>query len=99
MYPYALWEMQTFRLEALVIGGAGTTTVRLTWTDNSEGEDSFSIERDEDGGGFSEIDTVAAETETYDDTVDEGHTYTYRVRAISAAKGDSEYTNEAEVTV
>jgi len=78
---------------------AGLTTVRLTWTDNAEHETRFSIERDDDGGGFVEIDTVAADVETYDDTVDEGHTYTYRVRALSAALGNSEYSNEDEVTV
>ena len=76
------------------------TTIRLTWTDNSEGEDGFSIERDDDGGGFVEIDTVGAGVETYDDVdVPTGATYTYRVRALSAALGDSEYSNEDEITV
>lgn len=100
--PHTRWEIygpprKTWLFASAV--ASGTTTVRLTWTDNSEGEDGFSIERDEDGGGFVEIDTVAAGVETYDDTVDEGHTYTYRVRAMSAAKGDSEYSHEVEVTV
>lgn len=76
-----------------------TTTVRLTWTDNSEGEDGFSIERDDDGGGFAVVHVTAAGVETYDNTVSEGHTYTYRVRAMSAALGDSEYSNEATVIV
>jgi len=76
-----------------------TTTIRLEWQDNSEGEDGFSIERD-DGGGFVEIDTVGAGVETYDDTdVPTGDTYTYRVRALSSALGDSEYSNEASETV
>lgn len=83
----------------LRVEAAGATTIRLTWTDNSEGEDGFSIERDTDGGGFVVIDTVMAGTESYLDTVDVGHTYTYRVRATSAALGDSEYSNEAEVIV
>lgn len=76
-----------------------TTTIRLSWTSNSASEDGFSIERKTGAGAYSEIDTVAAGVETYDDTVDGGYTYTYRVKATSAALGDSEYSNEAEVTV
>lgn len=79
---------------------AATTAISLAWTDNSEHEDGYSIERDTDGGGFVEIDTVAADAESYNDTgVATGHTYTYRVKATSTALGDSEYSNEAEVTV
>lgn len=103
---FALWNPETryelYQLPALSVRHIvilGTTTVHLTWSDNSEGEDGFSIERATDGGGFTEIDTVTAGVETYDDSPETGHTYTYRVRAISAAKGDSEYSNEAEVTV
>lgn len=94
--PYQILESKSLNLRAV----AGVTaTVRLTWTDSSEGEDGFSIERDTDGGGFVEINTTAAGAETYDDSPDIGHTYTYRVRAISDALGDSEYSNEAEITV
>ena len=105
---YQLWAPATrydlFSIPRLqTVGMSGIpgidTTVHLTWTDNSEGEDGFSIERADDGGGFVEIDTVVAGAETYDDTVDVGHTYTYRVRATSAALGDSEYSNEAKVIV
>lgn len=95
--PYAMFRSpKLINLSALA---SSTTTIRLTWQDNSEGEESFSIERDTDGGGFVEINTTAAGAETYDDSPDIGHTYTYRVRAISDALGDSEYSNEAEVIV
>ncbi len=77
-----------------------TTTIRLDWTDNSEHEDGFSIERKTDAGAFAEIDTVAAGVETYNNVnVPEGHTYTYRVKATSTPLGDSEYSNEAAETV
>ena len=76
------------------------TTIRLDWTDVSEHEDDFSIERKTDAGAFGEIDTVAADVETYDNiNVQAGHTYTYRVKATSAVLGDSEYSNEAAVIV
>ena len=77
-----------------------TTTVQLDWTDLSENEDGFSIERAEDAGAFAEIDTVGVGIETYNNVnVPTGHTYHYRVRAISAALGYSEYSNEADVIV
>lgn len=100
-HPYELWKTPGPRLEAVIAGIPGVdTTVRLTWTDNSEGEDGFSIERKAGAGAYAVVHTTAAGVETWDDTsLPEGETYTYRIRATSAAKGDSEYSNEAEVTV
>lgn len=99
--PYQMFRTRSWIAAAVASTAApGTADISLTWTDNAEHEDGFSIERDTDGGGFSEIDTVAADAESYNDTgVDTGHTYTYRIKATSAALGDSEYSNEAEVTV
>ncbi len=104
---YRLWAPQSrydlYKLPELFTRYAavgGTTTIRLNWTDYSEHEDGFSIERKTDAGAFGEIDTVAADIETYDNVlVPTGHTYTYRVKAESAALGDSEYSNEAAETV
>ncbi len=85
---------------SLKASAAATTTIQLDWIDNSEHEDGFSIERKTDAGAFAEIDTVAADVETYDNVnVPEGHTYTYRVKATSTPLGDSEYSNEAAETV
>jgi len=98
--PLQAFRAPSARLAVAVLPPPGTTTIRLNWTDNSEHEDGFSIERKTDAGAFAEIDTVAAGVETYDDgPIDEGHTYTYRVKATSAAIGDSEYSNEAAETV
>lgn len=78
----------------------GTTTIRLTWNDNSQHEDGFSIERSVDGGAYSEIDTVGEDTETYDDAdLEIGHTYTYRIRATSAELGNSEYSDAVSIEV
>lgn len=96
--PYAMFRKPTHHL-AGALHIPGTTNVSLSWHDNSEHEDGFVIERAMDGGAFSEIDTVPAGSESYNDSVETGHTYTYRVKATSAALGDSEYSNEAEVTV
>ena len=91
-----------FRRPLVAIRGVvvATADIQLDWVDNSEHEDGFAIERDDDGGGWIEIDTVGVGVETYDDLgLPTGVTYTYRVKATSAALGDSEYTNEAEVIV
>jgi len=72
--------------------------IDLGWTDNSNNETSFKIERSTDGVNFSQIDTVGANVIMYNDTtVAESTTYWYRVRA-SNADGDSAYTNTASAT-
>jgi subtilisin family serine protease len=75
------------------------TNVILTWKDNSNGENGFSVDRKESGKQFSEIASVPSNQTTYsDNSVKAGTTYTYRVRAFSAA-AFSAYTNEAVVAV
>jgi fibronectin type 3 domain-containing protein len=72
--------------------------VDLAWSDNSNNETSFKIERGTDGINFSQIDTVGADVTAYSDTtVAESTAYYYRVRA-SNAFGDSAYSNTANVT-
>ena len=85
-------------LKAIV---AGTSTVQLTWTDNSEHETGYSIERSTTSAtaGFAGIDTVGAGVTTYDDAGLAADTYWYRVRALSATLGNSEYSNVVEITV
>ena len=75
----------------------------LTWTDNSNNETNFNIERKADycpgGVPFVEIAIVGANVTTYTDTaVTEGATYCYRV-AASNAVGKSAYSNLAGRTV
>jgi titin len=72
------------------------TTVELAWDDNSGTEDGFLIERN-DGGGWTQIDTVADDVETYTDSAaPESATVSYRIRAY---KGAVESANTAEVEV
>lgn len=67
--------------------------ITLTWTDNSDGEDGFSIERSTSmDSGFAEVGTVNADIETFvDTTVEPGMTYYYRVKATGTL--DSSYSN------
>ena len=77
--------------------GISTSEIELTWTDRSDNETGFVIERQGPNlfAGFLVHATVGAGVSTF---VDGGHTvqsgFTYRVRAVNAA-GTSPYTNEA----
>lgn len=65
----------------------------LTWSDNSDNELGFKIERSLDGSNFLQIDTVLADSESYTDpTLDPSTEYWFRVRSYNAG-GESEYTN------
>ncbi len=73
--------------------------VDLSWTDNSDNEVSFRIERKVGAGGtYTELATVNANTATYqDDNVEPGTEYYYRVVAVGNTTV-SEPSNEATVT-
>ena len=72
--------------------------ISLTWTDNSDNEDGFKIERKTGTGSFTEIAQLAANSTNFTDIgLDTSTTYKYRVRAHNAG-GDSAYSNEASAT-
>ena len=76
---------------------ASQTQINLSWTDASDNESGFRIERDS-GGGFAEIATVGAGVTAYPDTGLTANTpHSYRVRATNAG-GDSDYSNTANAT-
>jgi len=83
----------------LILDAASPSQVNLTWTDNSNNEDSFRIERKTGvGGTYVEIGSNLADDSTYsDNTVVANTTYFYRVRARNNA-GDSAYLAEQSVT-
>jgi FtsP/CotA-like multicopper oxidase with cupredoxin domain len=69
-------------------------SINFAWADNSLDEAGFLIQRSSDGGvNFSDLASVVANVETYDDfTVLGGYTYTYRVAAFNA-NGTSAWTD------
>ncbi len=81
------------------IGNGYAAQLTLTWSDNSDNEDGFNIERSLDGTNFAQIGSVAAnESNFLDTTVVENQVYTYRVNAYNAS-GVSDYTNTASGSV
>ncbi len=60
------------------------TSVRISWTDASDDETGFIIERRTGGGPFSIIQTTAAGATGFDDTgLSAGTSYSYRIRATN----------------
>ena len=83
---------------SLQAAATSASQINLSWTDNSNNEDGFKVERKTGAGGtYSEIKTVGAGVASYSDTgLTCATTYYYRVRANNGA-GDSGYSNEANV--
>lgn len=79
----------------LVAAVVSSTQINLSWTDNSNNEESFRIERSTDGTNFAEIASVGANITGYNNTgLSPSTNYWYRVRARNSA-GDSDFSATA----
>jgi fibronectin type 3 domain-containing protein len=83
----------------LTATASGGSRVNLVWSDRSDNENGFVIERSSDAGAsWTPLTTLATDaTSSSDTTVVPGTSYRYRVKATGNA-GDSEYSNTATVT-
>lgn len=76
----------------------GASTIVLKWTDNSNNENGFSIERSTDGTNFTVLATVGVNVTSYTDSnLSAQSKYYYQVRAFNSYNGlsYSAYTNVA----
>jgi RHS repeat-associated protein len=74
----------------------GEAWVALSWTDNSSGEELFSVQRFTNGAGQVEVCRVAPNVTTCDDrTTVYGNTYTYYVFAYKGSTGWGPQSNQA----
>jgi hypothetical protein len=75
-----------------------STAIDVTWTDESETETSFRIERRAGAGSYALAGTAPAEATAFSDTgLDPGTSYTYRVQACNDG-GCSPFAGEAQAT-
>ena len=74
--------------------------IALSWTDNSDNEERFVLERKINNGSFAVLeDNLPVDTQEYtDESLSAVTTYTYRVKAENGY-GDSDYSNEVAVYV
>src|SRR2546430_212325 len=72
--------------------------INLTWTDNANNEEGFTIDRSTDNSSFFRIASVGANATSYSDTgLAAGTTFYYRVRAFNG-DGASAWSNPAQAT-
>jgi hypothetical protein len=72
----------------------------IKWNDNSTNEINYEIQKNTDSGGFSLLQTLAANTNSHQDTaVSNGHTYQYRVAAIFTGSIYSEWCTTSTLTL
>src|ERR1700732_2742224 len=75
-----------------------SSQIKLSWTDNSNNETTFKIERSRDGTTFVQKDVAGANVTAYTDSGRQAATnYYYRVRAYNSG-GNSGYSNTATAT-
>ncbi len=73
---------------------SSSTQIDLTWSDASNNEDGFKVERKSGTDAFSLIATLGQNVVTYSDKgLSAGTTYTYRIQSFNS-KGNSTYSNE-----
>jgi M6 family metalloprotease-like protein/MYXO-CTERM domain-containing protein len=83
----------------LTASAVSSSSIALVWTDASDNEDGFKIERREGSSGlYSEIATLSSNSSSFTDTGLQPDTlYFYRVLAFNST-GNSGYSNEASAT-
>jgi hypothetical protein len=83
----------------LTATAASSTQINLAWSDRSNNETGFRIERSADGTTFTQIAAVGTNITKYANTGLSGSTkYYYRVRAYNSS-GNSAYSNTATATI
>lgn len=78
--------------------GTEDLTASVIWQDNATTEDGYLVERQPSGGGWSQVASLAANSQSWIDSGLASGDYTYRVRAY-AGTDTSAWSNTASVTI
>ncbi len=71
--------------------------IALSWSDNSDNEESFVVERKNGATDWAIVSTLVNNTVSFNDTgLTQDHRYYYRVKAINTDDGNSPWSNEAD---
>lgn len=83
----------------LVPAVVSSTQINLSWTDNSDNEEGYNLERKTGfGGTYSQVETIGVGTTSYQDSgLDCNTEYYYRISAYNCA-GSSTFPNEVSAT-
>jgi hypothetical protein len=82
----------------LFASATSKSEISLSWSDISDNEDGFKVERKVQGETYAEIKILSANTNSYSDTgLNPDTKYYYRIRAYNGY-GNSDYSNEANAT-
>jgi galactose oxidase len=82
----------------LTATAVSASQINLSWTDNSNNETGFKVERSKHGRRFKRIATLGENVTTYSDSgLSRATTYSYRVRAYNSG-GNSAYSNTVSAT-
>ena len=83
---------------SLVATATSSSIIHLTWNDNAGDETGYKLQRSPDGSAWSDLVTLPANTNSYDNTGLPASTlYYYRIRAYNGG-GDSAWSNTAFAT-
>lgn len=82
----------------LATGNVTESTVDLTWSDLSNDEDGFYVERSLNNNSWSQIATLGSNTTNFQDTgLNSDTSYYYRIQAFNSV-GNSDYSNTVNAT-
>ncbi len=82
----------------LTVTAVSSSSASLSWTDHSQSEAGYKIERRVSDGAFVEIGQVGQNVTTFSNSgLNASTTYWYRVRAFNSVAGDSAYSEEVSV--
>lgn len=96
LLPLPLWALDKPANLICAPIGVSTDQVRIAWTDTSDDETAYRVERRENSGDWNQIADIAADSQRHDDTgLSNDTVYRYRVRAYRG--GDDSFGPYSDV--